>query len=329
MGRRGGACRPGATGSRRAPRSAVEELEGDEDGECSDGTDNDQDGFTDCADPGCAADLACAGDDDDATGDDDDSAAGDDDDSAAGDDDDATVNDAPPISTVADQTIDEDTATAALPFTVGDAETSPGALTVSAASDDTTLIPSANIVLAGTGANRTLTVTPATNQSGSANITLTVDAGALTTSVTFTVTVTPASDICGVPGGDGSSCPNMTAADLTGANLEDANLTNADLTYADLTGVISGGITGTPFALPTGWTLVNGYLVGPGANLTGADLSNANLENANLLGANLTNANLTWANLADANLSQVLWSNTVCPNGVNFDSAGGNYLLSL
>ena len=67
---------------------ADEEIEGDEAGECSDGADNDQDGAADCADTGCAADLACAGDDDDATGDDDD-ATGDDDDSA-GDDDDAT-----------------------------------------------------------------------------------------------------------------------------------------------------------------------------------------------------------------------------------------------
>ncbi len=70
---------------------ADEEVEGDEVGECSDGVDNDQDGSADCADPGCAADLACAGDDDDATGDDDD-ATGDDDDSA-GDDDDATGDD--------------------------------------------------------------------------------------------------------------------------------------------------------------------------------------------------------------------------------------------
>ena len=52
--------------------AADEEVEGDEAGECSDGADNDQDGAADCADSGCAADLACAGDDDDATGDDDD-----------------------------------------------------------------------------------------------------------------------------------------------------------------------------------------------------------------------------------------------------------------
>ena len=47
------------------------ELEGDEPGECGDGTDNDQDGVADCNDDGCAADATCAGDDDDSTGDDD------------------------------------------------------------------------------------------------------------------------------------------------------------------------------------------------------------------------------------------------------------------
>jgi hypothetical protein len=47
------------------------DVEGDEPGECSDGTDNDQDGVADCDDSGCGADAACIGGDDD---DDDDSA---------------------------------------------------------------------------------------------------------------------------------------------------------------------------------------------------------------------------------------------------------------
>lgn len=97
---------------------------------------------------------------------------------------------------------------------------------------------------------------------------------------------------------------NLTYADLTGANLSNVNLTGANLTGAilsgaTLTGVVSGGITGTPSALPAGWALVNGYgyLVGPGANLTGADLSGANLTNANLKRAALDGANLTGATL--------------------------------
>ena len=47
---------------------------------------------------------------------------------------------------------------------------------------------------------------------------------------------------------------------------------------------------------------INGYEIGPGANLEDANLTYTNLEGANLEGANLTHANLKGANLTDANL---------------------------
>jgi uncharacterized protein YjbI with pentapeptide repeats len=112
---------------------------------------------------------------------------------------------------------------------------------------------------------------------------------------------------------------NLTGANLTGAGLynsffQGANLTNATLTNASLqqvfmdtnttvTGVISGGITGFPTSLPAGWSVVNGYLIAPGVNLTAADLTTANLTNLNLTGANLTNATLTGANLSGTDLT--------------------------
>jgi hypothetical protein len=49
--------------------------------------------------------------------------------------------------------------------------------------------------------------------------------------------------------------------------------------------------------------LVNGYQVGPGANLQNANLQNANLAGLNLSGANLIGANLIGANLQGSNLS--------------------------
>jgi len=101
------------------------------------------------------------------------------------------------------------------------------------------------------------------------------------------------------------SAATLTNATLTNATLTGANLSGANLTGATLTGVTSGGITGTPAALPTGWTLVNGYLVGPGANLTGANLTNADLNGANLTNATLTGANLAGANLTGATLTGV------------------------
>jgi hypothetical protein len=103
-----------------------------------------------------------------------------------------TPNTAPTISSIADQTTTQNTATAAIPFTVGDSQTAVGSLTVSAASSNPTLVPAANIVLGGSGANRTVTVTPALNQTGTANVTVTVSDGSLTDTDTFVVTVNPA-----------------------------------------------------------------------------------------------------------------------------------------
>ena len=103
------------------------------------------------------------------------------------------VNEAPTISVIADQTTLEDTATGAIAFTIGDPDGLTG-LTVSATSSDTTLIPQANIVLGGTGASRTITLTPAADANGSADITVQVSDGMLTTSKTFSLAVTPVND---------------------------------------------------------------------------------------------------------------------------------------
>ena len=88
----------------------------------------------------------------------------------------------------------------------------------------------------------------------------------------------------------------------SGANLTDANLSNANLTGADLTGVIisnadlsgatlanisSGRISGEPRALPADWIFINGYLLGPSANLAQTTLSNIDLSHVNLSHANL------------------------------------------
>jgi len=86
-------------------------------------------------------------------------------------------NTPPTISAIADRTIDQDTATSAIPFTVGDAETPATSLTLSGASSNATLVPVSNIVFGGSGANRTVTVTPAAGQNGLATITVTVTDG--------------------------------------------------------------------------------------------------------------------------------------------------------
>jgi uncharacterized protein YjbI with pentapeptide repeats len=159
------------------------------------------------------------------------------------------------------------------------------------------------------------------------------------------------------------SAANLTNAytsyvDLSGAELRDANLaqdllygdnfTNANFTDADLagtdlygatfTGVSSGGIVGSPIMDPPNWEIVDGYLVGPGANLGFANLSGANLYSADLSGADLMEADLAGDNMYEVNLSLAWlgsanlsgaydfymantigtgWNNTTCPNGTN------------
>src|SRR5213078_3717808 len=88
-----------------------------------------------------------------------------------------SVNDPPTISSVANQSTNEDTPTAAIPFSIGDVETPVDSLMVSGHSSNPGLVPDANILFGGSGSNRTVTLRPATNQFGSATITLTVSDG--------------------------------------------------------------------------------------------------------------------------------------------------------
>ncbi|WP_235216756.1 Ig-like domain-containing protein [Archangium violaceum] len=101
-------------------------------------------------------------------------------------------NDAPTISPVAHQSIPAGGSTGALAFTVGDADSAADSLTVTATSSNTALVPNdpANLVLGGSGANRTLDVIPAAGASGTTTITLSVSDGSATASTTFMVDVT-------------------------------------------------------------------------------------------------------------------------------------------
>jgi len=179
-------------------------------------------------------------------------------------------------------------------------------------------------------------------------------------------TLTPAA----VPGVNWPGCDltgaNFTGADLTIADLGGANLTGAtftgatllathlngailtsavvggvDLSSAGLVGITSSGLVGVPSALPSGWVLLSGHLIGqgarvqgaslPGANLSGLDLQDADFSHADLHGANLSGANLfgvmfTGTNLLGADLSGTTgtaatnFSGTTCPDGSNSDS---------
>lgn len=102
-----------------------------------------------------------------------------------------TVTNSPPqISAITNLHVPINVSTGPLPFTVSDLETPAVRLTITAYSSNTNGVPPAQIVFGGTGTNRTVSITPETNQAGSATITLVVtDEVGGTNQTSFTVTV--------------------------------------------------------------------------------------------------------------------------------------------
>jgi uncharacterized protein YjbI with pentapeptide repeats len=106
---------------------------------------------------------------------------------------------------------------------------------------------------------------------------------------------------------------NLTYVNFSNDNLSGTSVAGADLSFTNLsgttlTGIHSGSIVGTPTGLPANWEIVDGYLIGPGANLQGSSLVGANLAGAHLSGANLEGAYLLNATLTDADLSNAQMS---------------------
>ena len=96
---------------------------------------------------------------------------------------------APALSAIPDQITPVDTPTSAIAFTVGDAESDP--LRITLGSTNQILVPVDDIVLGGTGSNRTVTITPAAGLSGQSRITLFLSDGFNTVSQSFVLTVFP------------------------------------------------------------------------------------------------------------------------------------------
>ncbi|XXF80195.1 Ig-like domain-containing protein [Myxococcaceae bacterium GXIMD 01537] len=125
------------------------------------------------------------------------------------------VNDTPTLSSVAHQTIAEDSSTGDLAFTVGDVETAAGSLTVTATSSNTDLVPNdpSNLALGGSGSSRTLNVVPVARARGSTTITLSVSDGSDATSTTFTVDVTGVASLYWM-----TAAGSLWRADVNGTN---------------------------------------------------------------------------------------------------------------
>jgi hypothetical protein len=101
----------------------------------------------------------------------------------------------PTLTAISNQTIAEDTVLGPLNFAVRDADTAVTSLTVGVSSSNPGLLPTNNIILSGTGTNRTVTLTPLPNQSGTATVLMTVyDLDPASSNMSFTVTVNPVND---------------------------------------------------------------------------------------------------------------------------------------
>jgi hypothetical protein len=104
------------------------------------------------------------------------------------------------ISPIPDQITNEDTATSTIPVSVGAESGDVSALTLSAFVDESPLLDSGSVVFGGSGADRTVTVTPKLNQIGRASIRVTVSDGKSSSSVKFILTVVRVIGLPPMPG---------------------------------------------------------------------------------------------------------------------------------
>ncbi|MBI4357498.1 MAG: FG-GAP repeat protein, partial [Gammaproteobacteria bacterium] len=185
------------------------------------------------------------------------------------------VNDVPTISDIADQSTNEDTATGAIAFTVGDQETTAGSLTVSGSSSNTALVPNANIAFGGSGANRTVTLTPAANQNGTATITVTVNDGTTTTSDTFVLTVNAVNDapVNTVPGAQTTNEDTSIVFSTANGNLISVSDVDASALEVELTATSTltlSQTTGLTFSVGDGTADANMKFTGSITNINSA-----------------------------------------------------------
>lgn len=101
---------------------------------------------------------------------------------------------APTISTITNKTINEDTVSGLISFTVGDRETAAGSLIVTASSSNTGIVQNSGLVLGGSDSNRNLTITPVSNANGVVTITVTASDGTSSTGSAFQLTVNAVND---------------------------------------------------------------------------------------------------------------------------------------
>jgi Ca2+-binding RTX toxin-like protein len=130
-----------------------------------------------------------------------------------------TVNDAPTVTVAARGTCGTNDHSGTINLTVGDIDSAATALTLSATSSNTTLVPNGNIVFGGSGTARTMTVSAVDGRSGTATLTVTVGDGQNSGTVEVAVRV---------GGGGKDTLTGGSGADLLLAQSNNDTLTGGD-----------------------------------------------------------------------------------------------------
>jgi autotransporter-associated beta strand protein len=157
------------------------------------------------------------------------------------------------ISAVADLNISTNSSTGPINITIGDPGVTAGSLTFYVTSSNPALVPTNRIVVTGTGANRTLNITPLPGMGGSTLITMTVSGGRDAAIETFALTVGNFT----WNGGSGD-WDTITANWNNGTTLWPAIGGNNDAFFGGAAGVVS--VRGTVRADDITFTS-NGYII--------------------------------------------------------------------
>ncbi len=122
------------------------------------------------------------------------------------------ANTPPTVSTVLNRLINSNSSTGAIAFTVGDAQTSAASLIVTAVASDTSLLPASGIVLGGSGANRTISLTPSLGAAGITTVLIQVtDEGGITATESFQLFVEGIVSCIPFESFDGVTAPGLPA----------------------------------------------------------------------------------------------------------------------
>jgi VCBS repeat-containing protein len=97
------------------------------------------------------------------------------------------VNDAPTVTVAAGGACGANQRSGTINLTMADVDDPPAGLTLSVSSSNTALVPNANVVFGGSGANRTLSATAVSGRTGTATLTVTVSDGDAEGTVPVTV----------------------------------------------------------------------------------------------------------------------------------------------